>query len=107
MYHLKIVREDTRTKRALLDNRICKSDELQLNIKQIEDNLKPLEERYNEILYIEENLSTLRNALLFSEGNLKNIKLAQKDLRSIIKLEFKGNDADLKDALNNFSINLL
>lgn len=104
---MKVFREDTRSKKATLDDRIFKSNELQLNIKQIEDNLKPLEKRYNEILYIEENLSTLRNTLLFSESNLKTIKVALKDLKSIIKKEFEGNDSDLEEALNNFNINLL
>jgi len=104
---LKVLREDTRSKKATLDDRIFKYNELKLNIKKIEDNLNPLEKRYNEILYIEENLSTLRNTLLFSESNLKTIKVAYKDLKSIIKKEFEGNDSDLEEALNNFNINLL
>jgi len=107
LHHLKIFREDSRNKKASLDDRILKSEELQLKIEQYEDNLKPLYERYNKILSDEENLSTLKNKLLFSEDNLKTIKLAQKDLKSIIKQDFKGNDLDLEEAINNFNINLL
>lgn len=105
--HLRTFREEARTKRAILDDRIFKYEKLQQDINQVEDDLKPLEKRYNEILYIEENLSSLRDTLLSSQGNLKSITLAIKELKLVIKLEFDGDDSDLEKALNNFNTNLL
>lgn len=105
--YLKTYREEARSKRAMLDDRIYKYDKLQLDINKIGEDLKPLEKRYNEILYIEENLSSLRDTLLSSQGNLKSITLAIKELKLVIKLEFQGDDKDLDEALNNFNTNLL
>lgn len=104
---MKTYREEARSKRAILDDRIYKYDKLQLDINKIDEDLKPLEKRYNEILYIEENLSSLKNALLSSEGNLNNITLAIKELNLVIRLKFQGDDKDLEDELNNFNTNLL
>ncbi|VVC25617.1 Hypothetical protein CINCED_3A008104 [Cinara cedri] len=105
--YCKTYREEARTKRATLDDRIFKLDELKEKMNEVENKLKPLEERYNAILFIEENLSSLRDKLLTSEGNLKSIRLAQKELKSVIKLEFIGNDSELEEALKNFNNNLL
>jgi len=55
----------------------------------------------------EEHFCSLKNKLLTSEGNLNSIRLAIKDLKSLIKLEFKGNDSDLDEALENFNNNLV
>lgn len=105
--HYATYREEARSKRATLDDRKFKLDELQEKMKEIENKLKPLEERYHAILYIEENLSSLRDKLLTSEGHLKSIRLAQQELRSVIKLEFIGSDSDLDKALDNFNNDLL
>jgi len=69
--------------------------------------MDPLEVRYNEIMKKEENFFFLKNKLITSEGNLNFIRLAKKDLKSLINLEFKGNDSDLDEALENFNNNLL
>lgn len=107
MIHLKTYREEARNKRAMLDKKKMKANELQTSINQIEENMKPLEKRYNDILYIEDNLTTLKHELLTSEERLRSIRLAQKELKSVIKSEFKGNDSDLDEVLRNFGINLL
>lgn len=99
-------REEARNKRATLDLKKLKSDELQQKMDSIENKFKPLEERYNTILYTEQNLSALKNTLLTSEGHLKSIKLTQKELKSVIKFMFEGNDSALDEALNNFDDNL-
>lgn len=104
---MKTYREEARNKRAMLDGKKMKKNQLEASINQIEENMKPLEKRYNEILYIEENLSTLKTELLTSEGRLKSIILAQKELKSVIKSEFRGNDSDLDEELMNFETNLL
>lgn len=82
-------------------------DELQQKINNIERNLKPLEKRIEEILYIEENFYTLKNTLLTSEGNLRSIISAQKELKLVLKFEFKGSDSELLETLKNFNDNLL
>jgi len=84
-----------------------KSDVLQDQIIQIENEYKPLVERYNTILYTEENLSTLNNKLLTSKENLKSIKSTQQELKSVIKFKFEENDSKLDEALNNFNRNML
>lgn len=81
--------------------------ELQQKMNKIEFDMKPLEKRYNAILYIEENLSSLKNSLLTSEGHLKSIMLSQKELKSVVKQDFQGNDLELEEALNNFNNNLM
>ncbi|XP_025200798.1 DNA repair protein RAD50 [Melanaphis sacchari] len=100
-------REEARNKRATLENKKCSLDELQLKMKNIEKELKPLDERYKQILYKEENFSSLKNKLLTSEGTLNSIRLVITDLKLLIKIEFKGNDSDLDEALENFNKNLL
>lgn len=107
LQHLKTIREEAREKRATLDDRQLKLDELQQKMNEIQEKLKPLNERYNAILYKEENLSSLKNALLSSEGHLNSIILAQKELKSVIKVEFEGSDWELNEVLNNFNNNLL
>lgn len=82
-------------------------NEVQQKMNNTEQDMKPLVKRYNEILYIEENLSHLKNTLLTSEGNLRSIKLTQKELKLIIKNKFEGNDSELLEALKNFNDNLL
>lgn len=91
----------------MLDNKMSMLDELQQKMKIIDNDLKPIDERFNEILYIENNLYTLKNSLLTSEGRLESIKLAQKELKSVIKVEFEGNDFKIDDALENFNNNLM
>lgn len=91
----------------MLDNKISMLDELQQKMNIIDNDLKPLEERYKDILYIEENLYSLKNSLLTSEGCLKAIRLAQKELKLVIKVEFEGNDFQIDDALENFNNNLM
>lgn len=76
-------------------------------MNKIETDMNPLEKRYNAILYIEENLSTLKNSLLNSEGHLKSIMLSQKELKSVIKIDFQGNDLELEEAIKNFNNNVL
>lgn len=76
-------------------------------MNNIEKEIKPLDEKYEEILYKEENFSSLKNKLLTCEGTLNSIQLAKKDLKLLIKVEFKGNDSDLNEALDNFNKNLL
>jgi len=76
-------------------------------MNNIEKEIEPLDKRYKEILYKEENFSSLKNKLLTCEGTLNSIRLAKKDLKLLIKLEFKGNDSDLNEALENFNKNLL
>lgn len=105
--HFKIIREEARNKRATLDGKNTLLDELQQNMSNIERDMKPLVKRYNEILYIEENLSTLKNKLLTSEGNLRSIRSAQKELKLIIKFKFEGSDSELLGVLKNFNDNLL
>lgn len=105
--NLKIIREEARNKRATLDDKKTLLNEIQEKMSNSEKNMKPLVKRYNEILYIEENLSTLKNTLLTSEGNLRSIKLAQKELNLIIKVKFEGNDSELLEALKYFNDNLL
>lgn len=105
--HLWKFREEARNKRATLENKKCSLDELQKKMDNIRKEIEPLDERYNAILRIEENLSSLRNKLLTSKGNLNSIRLAKKDLKILIKQEFKGNDSDLDEALENFNYNLV
>lgn len=105
--HYGTYREEARIKRATLDDKIFKLEEIQEKMNGIKNKLKPLEERYDAILFIEQNLSFLKTQLLSSEEHLKSIKLAQKELKSVIKLEFIGNDSELEEALKNFYNNLL
>ncbi|KAE9545442.1 hypothetical protein AGLY_000985 [Aphis glycines] len=100
-------REEARNKRATLENKKSCLDELQQKMNNIEKEIEPLDKRYKEILYKEENFSSLKNKLLTCEGTLNSIRLAKKDLKLLIKLEFKGNDSDLNEALDNFNNNLL
>lgn len=105
--HCETYRNEARTKRATLDDKIFKLDDLQEKMNKVENKLKPLEERYHAILFIEENLSSFRNKLLSSEEYLKSIKLAQKEVELVIKQKFIGNDSELEEALKNFHNNLL
>lgn len=100
-------REEARNKRATLENKKCSFDELQQKLNSIDKEITPLEARYKEIINKEENYFSLKNKLLTSEGNLNSIRLAMKDLKLLIKLEFKGNDSDLDEALENFNNNLV
>lgn len=100
-------REEARHKRATLENKKCSFNELQQKLNSIDKEIIPLEERYEEIMNKEEHFFSLKNKLLTSEGNLKSIRLAIKDLKLLIKLEFKGNDSDLDEALENFNNNLV
>lgn len=83
-----------------------KSKELQEKIDFIKQKLQPLNERYETILFTEENLFSLKSTLSISEGQLQSIKLSQNELKSVIKFEFDGNDSDLDKALKNFDDNL-
>ncbi|CAI6346339.1 unnamed protein product [Macrosiphum euphorbiae] len=105
--HLWKYREEARNKRATLENKKCSFDELQHKLNSIDKEMIPLEERYKEIMNKEEHFCSLKNKLLTSEGNLKSIRLAIKDLKLLIKVEFKGNDSDLDEALENFNNNLV
>lgn len=100
-------REEARNKRATLESKKCSFDELQQKLNSIDKEIVPLENRHEEILNKEDNFVSLKNKLLTSEGNLKSIRLAIKDLKLFIKLEFKGNDSDLDQALENFNNNLV
>ncbi|XP_029343905.1 DNA repair protein RAD50 isoform X3 [Acyrthosiphon pisum] len=100
-------REEARNKRATLENKKFSFDELQQKLNSIDKEIIPLEERYKEIMKKEEHFFSLKNKLLTSEGNLNSIRLAIKDLKLLIKLEFKGNDSDLDEELKNFNNNLV
>ncbi|XP_025414138.1 DNA repair protein RAD50 [Sipha flava] len=105
--HLKNYREEARTKRSMLDNKNCLLEELEKKMNIIDNDLKPVEDRFIEILHIEDNLSVLKNSLLTSQGRLKSLKLAQKELKSVIKVKFEGNDFEIDDAIMNFKNNLI
>ncbi|XP_060840875.1 DNA repair protein RAD50 [Rhopalosiphum padi] len=105
--HYWTYREEARNKRATLENKKCCLDELQQKMNNIEKEIEPLDEIYKEILYKEEHFSSLKNKLLTAEGTLNSIQLAKKELKLLIKLEFKENDSDLDEALENFNKNLL
>lgn len=100
-------RDEARSKRATMDDKIFKLEEISQEIKQVEEELKPLDKKYNDILHIEQNLSSLTIKLGSTEEHLKSIKLAQKDLKLLIKQEFSASDKELDDALDNFNKNLL
>lgn len=104
--YLKENREEARNKRSMLDTKISMLDELQQKMNKIDNDLKPLVNRYNDILYIEQNLSLLQNSLLSSKGRLKSIILAQQELQLVIKVQFEGDDFQIDDALENFNKNL-
>lgn len=105
--YLKADREEARNKRATLDMKKMKSDDLQTKIDLIEQKLKPLNERYKNILYTEENLSSLKDTLLTFEGQLKSIKMSQEELKSAITIIFDGDDSNLDEELKNFDDKLL
>jgi hypothetical protein len=91
----------------MLDNKNCLLEELEKKMNIIDNDLKPVEDRFIEILHIEDNLSVLKNSLLTSQGRLKSLKLAQKELKSVIKVKFEGNDFEIDDAIMNFKNNLM
>jgi len=107
MQHFWKFREEARSKRATLDNKKCSLDELKQKMSIIEKEIEPLEKSYEQMMFKEENFSSLKNKLITSEGHLNSIRLAKKELTLLIKLEFKGNDSDLDEVLENFNNNLL
>ncbi|XP_050508805.1 DNA repair protein RAD50-like [Diabrotica virgifera virgifera] len=89
-------------KRAKLEDKVVKLNQIQNSIEEKINEMKPLDERMKKILELEELLGTLQRKLTGKDEEKKGLVNQQKLLLKDISYVFEGTDEELQSKITSF-----
>ncbi|CAH1965566.1 unnamed protein product [Acanthoscelides obtectus] len=98
----RIIKDEVEKCRAKFEARQIELNEIQNSVQEKSDEIKPLEDRRNEICDLEESIGSLQRNLIQKQTESKGLQGQQGILLKKITLVFEGTDDDLQNRIKSF-----